>query len=134
MGRGVNIEKGASFGNGSEIEIGDNSGIGVNCFVQGPMSIGKDVMMGPETIILTRNHRFDRLEVPMRCQGSAEAKPVVIEDDVWIGVRVIILPGVTIHRGAVIGAGAIVTKNVPAYAVACGNPAKVIRYRNESNS
>jgi maltose O-acetyltransferase len=86
-------------------------------------------MMGPEVVILTMNHRFDRLDVPIRCQGNSLAKPVVIEDDVWIGRRVVILPGVTIHRGAVIGAGAVVTKDVPEYAVAGGNPTHVLKYR-----
>lgn len=129
-GRGINIEKGAYFGDGQEIEIGDYSGIGVDCQVVGPVRIGNHVMMGPETIILTRNHRFDRVDVPIREQGYGPPEPVIIEDDVWIGTRVIILPGVTVGRGAIIGAGAVVTRDVPSYAIVGGNPARLIRFRN----
>jgi len=128
-GRGVNIEKGAWFGDGSQLEIGDHSGLGVNCQVTGPVRIGRDVMMGPDVIILTRNHRFDRTDIPMWRQGWTDPRPVVIEDDVWIGTRAIILPGVRVGRGSIVGAGAIVTRDVPAYAIVGGNPARVIRSR-----
>jgi maltose O-acetyltransferase len=67
----------------------------------------------------------------MRLQGYKDSQPVVIEDDVWLGARVIILPGIRVGHGAVIGAGAIVTKDVPPFAICVGNPARVIRYRNE---
>jgi maltose O-acetyltransferase len=128
-GRNINIEKGAYFGDGSQIEIGDNSGIGVDCRACGPIKIGDNVMMGPEVIILTINHKYDRLDIPMRQQGHNPPEPVTIGDDVWIGTRVIILPGVSIGKGAIIGAASVVTKDVPEYAVVCGNPAKVIKYR-----
>ncbi len=130
-GKDINVEKGAYFGDGNEIEIGDRSGIGVRCEVMGPVRIGADVMMGPDVVILTRNHRFDQPGKLIRQQGFYEWEPVTISDDVWIGQRSIILPGVTIGKGAVIGAGAIVTKNVPEYAIVAGNPAKVIRYRGQ---
>lgn len=128
-GKGINIEKGAYFGFGSEIEIGDYSGIGVNCQVCGPVIIGKDVMMGPDVIILTETHKIDDVQIPMRLQGEGLRKPVIIGDDIWIGTRAIILPGITIGRGVIIGAGAIVTKDVPDYAIVAGNPARVIRFR-----
>lgn len=128
-GKNINIEHGAFFGSGRDIEIGDNSGIGLNCRVSGPLKIGSEVMMGPDVMIFTQNHRNDRLDIPMRLQTDPK-KAVVIEDDVWIAARVIILPGVTIHRGAIVGAGAIVTKDVPEYAIVGGNPARIIRYRN----
>jgi len=133
-GINVNIEKGAYFGDGSEITIGDNSGIGVDCQIYGEVNIGNDVMMGPETIILTRNHKYDRIDLPMRLQGYHPPNPVFIKDDAWIGTRVIILPGVTVGTGAIIGAGAVVTKDVPDYAIVGGNPAKIIRYRNEQTT
>ena len=128
-GKNVNIEKGADFGSGSGIVIGDNSGIGVNCKVRGPLQIGDNVMMGPEVVILTSTHNIDRVDIPMINQGST-IKPVVIGNDVWIGTRVIIMPGVKIGNGVVIGAGAVVTKDVPDYAIVGGVPAKVIKYRN----
>ena len=93
-GKDINVERGAYFGSGSQIEIGNNSGIGVDCEVCGPVKIGKDVLMGPEVIILTSRHRFDNIDVPMRLQGYQESLPVEIGDDVWIGTRVVIMPGV----------------------------------------
>jgi maltose O-acetyltransferase len=128
-GRNINIEHGAFFASGRDIEIGDNSGLGLNTRVTGPLKIGNDVMMGPDVMIFTQNHETGRLDIPMRLQ-TAPKKPVVIEDDVWIAARVIILPGITIHKGAIVGAGAVVTKDVPGYAVVGGNPAKIIKYRN----
>lgn len=98
------------------------------------VTIGKNVMMGPNVAIITENHRFDRMDVPIREQGYYDRKPVVINDDVWIGMRVIILPGVTVGKGAILAAGAVVTKDVPEYAIVGGNPAKVIKYRNENRA
>ena len=86
-------------------------------------------MMGPDVMIFTQNHKNDRLDIPMMLQTDPK-RPVVIGDDVWIAARAIILPGVTIGKGSIIGAGAVVTKDVPEYAVVGGNPARVIRYRN----
>jgi len=129
-GKNINIEKGANFGTGKGIKIGDYSGVGVRSYIRGPLEIGNYVMMGPDVIILTSSHKFESLETPMCFQGGHNPKKVTIGDDVWIGTRVIILPGVTIGNGAIIGAGAIVTKDVPAYAIVGGNPAKIIKYRN----
>jgi maltose O-acetyltransferase len=123
---------GAYFGSGRLIEIGDNSGIGVDCRVPHNIRIGNDVMMGPDVLIFRRNHSFDDVDIPMRLQGYKDTLPVVIEDDVWLGARVIILPGIRIGKGAIIGAGAVVTKDVPPYAVCAGNPATVKRFRNDS--
>ena len=130
-GRSINVEKGAFFGDGSQIEIGDYSGIGIDCRLNGPVKIGRDVMMGPEVMVLTANHKFARLDIPMWKQGSQPPEPVIIEDDVWIGTRVVILPGVHIRKGSVVGAGAVVTKDVPEYAIVGGNPAQVIKYRSD---
>lgn len=127
VGKNVNIEHGAMIT--SLISIGDNSGVGINSKMHGRITIGKNVMMGPECIIYTRNHAFEDITVPMCQQGFQEEKPVEIGDDVWIGGRVIILPGVHIADGSIIGAGAVVTKDVPAYAIIGGNPGKILRFR-----
>jgi len=126
IGLNVNIEKGALFS--TRVRIGNNLGIGVNADIKGKVIIGSDVMMGPDCLIHTQNHAFGSLDLPMNQQGHQE-EVVVIEDDVWIGSRVIILPGVNIGKGSIIGAGAVVTKNIEPYSIVGGNPAKLIRIR-----
>lgn len=128
-GSNVNIEHGAWFN--PELQIGDNSGIGMNCRVSGRTYIGNDVMMGPDCIMYSYSHEHGSIDVSMCKQGFEEETPVHIGNDVWIGARVIILPGVKIGNHAIVGAGAIVTKDVPDYAIVGGNPAKIIRMRNE---
>ena len=129
IGNNVNIETGAVFN--PKIKIGDNSGIGVRCEIVGTVEIGKNVMMGPEVIFYTQNHQFKDKSKTIIEQGYEKEKKIIIEDDVWIGRRVIILPGVTIKKGTVIGAGAIVTKTFPEYSIIAGNPAKIIGHRGE---
>lgn len=127
VGKDVNIERGAQIT--SKMRVGDRSGVGINAMMHGEVIIGDNVMMGPECIVYTRNHAFADVNIPMRDQGFSEEHPVIIGNDVWIGGRVIILPGVKVGDGAIIGAGAVVTKDVPDYAIVGGNPAKVIKYR-----
>lgn len=129
FGTNVNIERNAVFT--PELEIGNNSGIGIDCEVYGPVAIGNNVMMGPEVIIYTSGHKHDRIDIPMMEQGSSEVQPVKIGNDVWIGRRAIIMPGVTIGDGVIIGAGAVVTKNIAPYMVAVGVPAKTVKNRME---
>jgi galactoside O-acetyltransferase len=83
-------------------------------------------------LIQGANHNFERLDIPI-CQQGHSPSFVVIEDNVWIAAHCVILPGVRIHSGAVIAAGAVVSKDVPANAVAAGVPARVLRYRGESS-
>lgn len=133
-GKNINIEKNAFFGNGIDIEIGDNSTIGINSYIGGigsggKLVIGNNVMMARDIIILTRTHNFENVYEPMNTQGG-ENFIVTIGDDVWIGARVIILPGIKIGNGAIIGAGAVVTKDIPQYSIVGGVPAKLIRTRN----
>ena len=85
--------------------------------------------MGPDCVALTRNHAFMDRSVVIREQGYTEDKPIYIDDDVWIGQRVIILPGVHIARGTVVGAGAVVTKDTVPYSVVGGNPARLLKMR-----
>lgn len=99
--------------------------------------IGNYCSIGPECVFMTGGeHRYDGLSTyPMRTKlglcanESITAGPIVLEDDVWLGMRVLVMSGVTIGRGAVVAAGAVVTKDVPAYAIVGGVPAKVIKYR-----
>lgn len=128
-GSNLNVERGADFGTGSGIRIGSGSGIGTNAQVRGPLTIGDNVMMAPGVTILTTNHRFDRTDIPMIEQGHVSA-PVSIGNDVWIGQRAMIMPGVHIGNGCIVAAGAVVTKDVPDFAVVGGVPARILKYRN----
>lgn len=105
-GKNINIDKNSRFG--LAVSIGNHSGIGKNCFLQGSVHIGHNVMMAENVKIFTANHCFDRLDIPMCRQGTKEEKPVFIGDDVWIGDSVIICPGVKIGNGAVLGAGSVI--------------------------
>ena len=132
-GAKLNVEQGAYFGNGKDIRVGTLVGIGKdftmhNCI----LTVDDSVMMGEEVMVLGGGHHFDRLDIPMSKQGAKEKTPLHIESDVWIGARALILPGCRrIGKGAIIGAGAVVTRDVPDYAIVGGNPAQVIRYRNQ---
>ena len=109
--------------------LGDNSSIGQRSFIGVTVSIGNDVLMESECLIITRNHKFDDVTIPIRLQGFTKEEPVVIGDDVWIGSRVIILSGVHIGNHTIIGAGSVVTHDVEDYAIVAGNPARVIKRR-----
>lgn len=128
-GVNINIETGARFGKGFDITIGDNSGIGVNARIYGPISIGDNVMMGPDVVIITTKHNFQDPNIPMNKQGVTGPYPVKIGNDVWIGERVIILPGIIVGDGAILAAGSVVTKDVVQFAVVGGNPARFIKSR-----
>jgi len=127
-GQGINVESKAYIGKGSNIRVGENSGIGYRCYLQGDITIGRDVLMAPEVIIITRSHGHDRVDIPMREQGSFD-RPVIIEDDVWIGTRAIILPGVRIGKGSIIGCGAVITCDVAPFSIMGGVPARLIKKR-----
>lgn len=130
-GKDVNVEARAHFHSGRHVSIGNHSGVGLNAQIYGSLIMGDHVMMGADVVIISHNHNFDRTDIPMDQQGFGKDAPVVIGNDVWIGGRALILPGVHVGSGAIIGAGAIVTKNVPEGAIVGGNPARVLRIRNK---
>jgi len=128
-GKNVNIERGASFGSGLGLEIGDNSGIGVRCRVPSDIKIGINVMMGPLCYILDANHKFESTDIPMMFQGHSEKQQTIIEDDVWIGREVLFTPGRTIKTGTIIGARCLLTKDFPEYSIVGGNPSRLLKSR-----
>jgi maltose O-acetyltransferase len=129
-GVNVNVEHGALINSGADITIGDNSGIGLDAFISGPLVIGSNVIMGPKCVFLSINRSVERTDIPMIGQGYKPAQPPVIEDDVWIGANVTVLPGRRLGRGSIVAAGAVVSSDVPPYSVVAGNPARVIRMRS----
>lgn len=129
--RDLNVEQGAYFGSGKNFTVGDGVGLGKNFkSLNRVVTIDNYLMMGEDVLFLGGGHNYDRTDIPMGQQGGKEPTPLHIAGDVWIGARAIILPGCRrIGYGAIIGAGAVVTHDVPDWAVVGGNPAKVIRYR-----
>ncbi len=121
-----------SFLNPKNISIGDHVFLNHNVYLgsrgNATITIGNYVMIGPNAQIYTGMHGYSNTDIPMIMQKHTY-KSVVIGDDVWIGSNAIILPGVTIHKGVIVGAGAVVTKDVAPYAIVGGVPAKIIRYR-----
>lgn len=110
--------------------MGDYSSIGAYCVLPNNIKIGKYVMMAPEVHIVSDNHNFDEINIPMCFQGSnTDHDPPIIEDDCWIGIRVIVTPGKRIGGGSIVAAGAVVTHNVEPFSIVGGNPAKLIRKR-----
>lgn len=116
--------------NGWNIELGDRVKFNSGCWINGygGLVLEDDANIGPHTMIHTANHKTDDPDQPIVAQGW-ESRPVRVGKDAWIGMHCVILPGVSIGEGAIVGAGSIVAKDVPAYAVVVGNPAKVIKYR-----
>lgn len=130
-GKKLNVENNAYFGNGKDTEVGDYVGFGSNFKILNRiLKIGNELMMGEDVLFLGGGHKHDQLDIPMGKQGGEDKTPLEIKDDVWIGARVIVLPGCKkIGTGVIIGAGSVVTKDIPDYAIVGGNPAKIIRYR-----
>jgi acetyltransferase-like isoleucine patch superfamily enzyme len=115
---------------GVGLVIGDDVGIAQNCFIQvrGKVTIGSHVMFGPNVSIFSENHGFTNLETPMISQPTIRGE-VIIEDDVWLGTRSVILSGIRIGKGSIIAAGALVNRDVPPYSIVAGVPGKVIKSR-----
>lgn len=128
-GKDVNVERGANFGSGRNVVLGDYSGIGINACIPSNTIIGKYVMMGPNCYILSDNHIFESTDKPMMFQGKSESRQTVIGDDVWIGRDVLMTPGRTIAKGTVVAAGCVLSKDYPEYSIVGGNPSKLIKSR-----
>lgn len=121
------VGPGVDFDNGCNVIMRDCANIGDYALLGGnyaTITIGRHVMMGKQCIIICQNHKY--LD---EGYNGFEGKDVIIDDYAWLGHRVTILPGVRVGRHAIIGAGAVVTKSVPDYAIAVGNPAVVKKFR-----
>ena len=136
IGRDYRISPDANFSNEQNITIGERVSIGSRCFLwagpdKGRIVIGDDVLFGPEVVITAANYRFND-GAPVTKQLMEEGD-VIVGADVWIGARAIILPGVTIGDGAIIGAGALVRNDIPAFGIAVGVPARVVGQRKSAS-
>lgn len=128
----MRIGQGVSIRSPEKMKIGDGVFIGEDCLIDaiGGFQLGNCCALAARTIVLTLDHHHRCAEsIPW---GEARIiKPVVIEDYVWVGMNASILPGVTIGEGAIVGLGAVVSKDVPSCAIVVGNPARIVRYRDE---
>jgi len=97
----------------------------------GDVKIGDNFHSGFDCLIITQNHNYEGTRIPY--DHTYICKEICIEDNVWLGHRVIILPGVTIGEGAIVQAGAVVTTDIPSCAIVGGNPAKVFKYRDKEH-
>ena len=131
VGENVNIYLACTLHahNNGSIRLGHRTHINKNVILgaadDGEIVIGNDVLIGPNVVMRASNHRYLRKDVPINKQGHTGGK-ILIEDDVWIGANAVILPDVVIGKGAIVGAGSVVVKSIPPYALAGGVPAKVI--------
>jgi len=130
LGANTTLQAGLRITNPERISIGSNCNFGQGVFLTGAggIRVGDWVAIGPDTKIWSVNHRFEDPDTPVLQQGW-EAKEVVVEDDVWLGANVFVMPGTIIGKGAIVSAGSIVTKSIPSHAVVAGNPARVIGWR-----
>jgi len=130
IGKYSTVEDFATINNGvGAVYIGDNSRIGIGNVVIGPVSVGNNVILAQNIVMSGLNHNYTNVNIPIYQQGETVAT-ITIEDDCWIGANAVITAGVTIGKHSVIAGGAVVTKSVPPYCVAAGNPAKIIRRYN----
>ncbi|WP_423145926.1 acyltransferase [Rubrolithibacter danxiaensis] len=124
------IEDFSTINNGvGDVIIGKKSIIGIGNVIIGPVSIGNNVMLAQNIVISGLNHGFEDISTPPSAQ-KVVTKDITISDDVWIGANCVVTAGVKIGKHSVIGAGSIVTKDIPDYCVAVGNPAKIIKTYN----
>ena len=131
LGAGSTIEDFSTINNGvGAVTIGDHSLVGMGNVIIGPVTIGNNVILAQNVVASGLNHEYKDPATPIHAQPVTTA-PIVIEDDCWIAANVVITAGVTIGRHSVVAAGAVVTKDIPAFSIAAGNPARVIKRYDE---
>lgn len=132
LGAGVKVSFQCRILSPEKISVGSRSNLPNSSVIdgRGGLVIGDDCLLGFENILLTSTHNSGDASVPIRLQGMYSS-PIAIGDDVWTGCRVTVLPGVSIGSHAIVAAGAVVTTDVPEWAVVGGVPARVLRYRGD---
>lgn len=139
LGEAVHVYRGTiiEVGRGGRVVIGDRTHIQASCNIKGFLAstvIGRNVQIAPHCGFSPYEHGFDDPSAAIRDQDVVSFGDIVLEDDVWLGLSVQVLDGVHIGRGAVVGAGAVVTKDLPPNCIAVGVPARVVRYRGQVRS
>lgn len=135
LGENSTIEDFSAINNGvGPVIIGDRTKIGLSNTIIGPVTIGNDIRLAQNITLSGLNHNYEDVNLPIHVQGVSTA-PITIGDGTWIGANVVVLAGVTIGKNCVIAAGSVVTKDIESYAVAVGNPARVLKkYNHETQA
>jgi acetyltransferase-like isoleucine patch superfamily enzyme len=130
MGKNSTIEDFCVVNNGmGDVIIGDRSRVGISSVVIGPVKIGNDVILAQHVVMSGLNHGYEDVTIPIKDQ-KCTVKPIIIEDESWIGANVVITSGVTVGKHSIVAAGSVVTKDVAPYTIVGGNPAKVLKAYN----
>ncbi|MGE0043375.1 MAG: hypothetical protein AB7H88_01260 [Vicinamibacterales bacterium] len=138
--RGIEVGNGVFVGRNTilsckngDIVIDDHANLGFNCeiFSASRVRVGKHILMAAYTYLVGGDHLYDRVDIPVLLQGRT-ARGIEVDDNVWLGTHVVVTDGSRVGRDAIIGAGAVVVGEVPAYAIAAGIPAKVLRDRRDA--
>lgn len=131
IGAQSTIEDFCTINNGvGDVIIGHHSLVGMGNVIIGPVTIGNNVIMAQNIVASGLNHEYRDINIPISQQAILKAR-ITIEDDCWIAANTVITSGVTIGKHSVLAAGAVVTKDIPPYSIAAGNPAKVIKQYSE---
>jgi acetyltransferase-like isoleucine patch superfamily enzyme len=133
---GLVIYPGTHIYSPQSLEMGHRVAINYQVHIDassGFIRIGNDVLIGPNCVLRAADHVFTDRTRPINSQGHRWGR-IIIEDDCWLGANVVVLKNVTIGRGSVIGAGAVVTRNIPPYSIAVGVPARIIGQRDKGES
>ena len=127
LGAGSTIEALSTINNGvGDVVIGDNTLVGIGNVLIGPVTIGNNVILAQYIVASGLNHEYKDPATPIQMQPVTTAT-IVIEDDCWIAANAVITAGVTIGKHSVVAAGAVVTRDIPPFSIAAGNPARVIK-------
>ena len=127
LGEQSTIEDFSAVNNGvGDVLIGDRTRIGLSNTIIGPVKIGDDVRLAQNVVLSGLNHNYTEIDSPIHEQGVS-TKPIIVEDESWIGANVVIVPGVTVGRHSIVAAGSVVTKNIPPFSVVAGNPARILK-------
>lgn len=130
-GLNVTIRSQVTIMSPQNVEIGHDVLLNSDCKIGGQngIKIGNFVQLAYNVNLVSEDHAYDNPLLPIKKQGYKKTGPIIVEDDVWIGANAVIMPGITIGRGAIVGANAVVTKDVEPYSIVGGVPAKLIKYR-----
>jgi acetyltransferase-like isoleucine patch superfamily enzyme len=130
LGNYSTIEDFCTINNGvGDVIIGNETRIGMGNVIIGPVTIGNNVIFAQNIVLSGLNHQYEDINVPIEKQNVTTAK-ITVEDDCWIGANAVLTAGITVGKHSVVAAGAVVTKDIPPFSIAVGNPARVIKHYN----